>query len=256
MTPAARHRYVAVLGSCCTVDPIRVRRNEDAYGAKIRLLWYQGRTSFVSMTTKRLEPSEFRLTQERDKAAAGDWGVAMALDEVAKRHRVRLAEVITMADALVVDTVSAFVFPYLTDPDSGRCFLRSREWRRYVSPLLDMDEKMLWQFPIQRSLRGMQEVLAALYERQPSLRVIFHFPRPCFNDGVHFADAHIARNIAYYDRYNERLYRAATRIFPRVSAVSCGCERADPHHYNGPHPHHYDENYMNVFRKELERLVE
>jgi hypothetical protein len=255
MTAVTRHKYIVVLGSCCTADPIRTKNLEDVRGAKLRLLWYQGRTSLLSMMSRGLESSEFTYTKEREKATSVSWGLTMVADELEKRHQSRLAEVIGMSDALIFDTVSAFVFPYLIARPGDRYFLRSKEWERYVVLLTDFEQKRLWEVPVQLSVVALREVLEPLYERQPGLRVIFHLPRPCFNDGISFADPQLAANVNYYHEYNERLYVEASRAFPRVSVVSCGGERADPSHYNGPHPFQYDESYMDAFRKEVERLL-
>lgn len=256
MTADSRHKYVVVLGSCCSADPIRTKNLEDIRGAKLRLLWYQGRTSLLGMGSSGLDSNEFTYTSERENATAVNWGLAMVVDEVEKRQQGRLAEVISMSDALIFDAVSAFVFPHLVARSGSRYFLRSKEWERYIVPLSGFDQRRLWEVPIQLSVNALREVIEPLYERQPDLRLIFHLPRPCFNDGITFDDPELVANVNYYHEYGERLYSEAARIFPRVSIVSCGGERGDPLHYNGPHPFHYDENYMAAFRNEIERLLE
>ncbi|HYP30024.1 MAG TPA: DUF6270 domain-containing protein [Blastocatellia bacterium] len=256
MTADPRHKYVVVLGSCCTADAIRTKNLEDIRGANLRLLWYQGRTSLLSMMSKGLESHEFTYTKQREETPKVNWGLTMVVDELEKRQQSRLSEVIGMSDALILDTVSTFVFPYLTTKPNDRYFLRSKEWERYVALLVDFEQKRLWEIPIEHSVTALREVLEPLYERQPSLRVIFHLPRPCFNDGINFEDPQLRANVNYYHQYSERLYQEASRLFPRVSVVSCGGERADPLHYNGPYPFHYDEGYMNALRKEVARLLE
>ena len=256
MTASPRHKYVVVLGSCCTADAIRTKNLDDVRGAKLRLLWYQGRTSLLSMTTGGLEPHEFAYTSEREKASPRDWGLAMVGDESAKRQQSRLLEVMGMCDALIFDIVSAFVFPYLVVGPGDRMFLQSKEWERYVILRGNFEQKRLWEIPMHLSVAALREVMEPLYERQPNLRLIFHLPRPCFNDGVTFEDPQVQTNENYYHEYGERLYREASRIFPGVSIVNCGGERADPLAYNGPFPFHYDESYMDALRKEIGRLVE
>lgn len=250
-----RHKYVVVLGSCSTADAIKVKNLEDIRGAKLRLLWYQGRTSLLSMTSGAVQPEEFAYTDECEKVPKNDWGLRMVADELGKQHQCRLAGVINMSDALIFDTVSGFGFPYFV-LSRERYFLRSEEWRRYARLLTNFEQRRLWDFPIERSVQALREVLEPLYEQQPSLRTIFHLPKPCFNDGIRFDDLRLANNIDYYYEYGERLYREASRLFPRVSVVSCGGERADPSHYMGPYPFHYDESYMDALRKEIERLLE
>jgi len=254
--PRPRHKYVVVLGSCSSADAIRAKNLEDIRGARLRLLWYQGRTSLLSMTSGVLQPDEFAYTGEREKVSKGDWGLTMVADELGKRQQGRLAGVIGMSDALIFDTVSGFGFPYFVVGPGERYFLRSEEWRHYVTLLADFEQRRLWEFPMERSEKALREVLEPLYERQPSLRTIFHLPRPCFNDGIRFDDPQLASNLDYYYKYGERLYREASRLFPRVNAVGCGGERADPFHYMGPYPFHYDESYMDALRKEIERLLE
>jgi Family of unknown function (DUF6270) len=256
MTPGPCHKYVVVFGSCCTADAIRTKNFEDIRGAKLRLLSYQGRTSLLSIMSRKLEPHEFAYTQEHEKEKRRNWGLLMVEDELEKRHQSRLIEAIGMSDALIIDTVSAFVFPYLVVRPHDRYFLRSKEWERYITLRINFEQKRLWDIPMQLSIVALRETLRPLYERQPNLRVIFHLPRPCFNDGVSFEDPELTANADYYNEYGERLYREASRIFPRVSVINCGGERADPFRYNGPHPFHYDENYMNALRKEIERLLE
>jgi Family of unknown function (DUF6270) len=257
MTAASslRHKYVVVLGSCSSADALRVKNLEDIRGARLRLLWYQGRTSLLSMTSEAVRPEEFAYTDEGEQVPKNDWKLTMVADELGKRQQVRLAGVINMSDALIFDTISGFGFPYFVLPGE-RYFLRSEEWRRYVTLLTNFKQHRLWDFPIERSEKALREVLEPLYNKQPNLRTIFHLPKPCFNDGIRFDDQHLVANIDYYYRYGERLYREASRLFPRVSIVSCGGERADPLHYMGPYPFHYDESYMDALRKEIERLLE
>ncbi len=255
MTAIARHKYIVVLGSCCTADAIRAENLEDIRGARLRLLWYQGRTSLVSMTTGGLEPHEFTYASECEQETKMNWGLSMVSDELKKRQQARLLEVIGMSDALIIDTVSAFVFPYLI-ASHGRYFLQSTEWDRYVVPRIEFEQTRLWEIPIQLSVVAARQVLEALYDQQPSLRVIFHLPRPCFNDGVRFEDPEVTANVDYYTEYSERLYSEEARAFPRVNVVSCGGEIADPFRYNGPYPFHYHESYMDALRREIERLME
>jgi hypothetical protein len=255
MTAIARHKYVVVLGSCCTADAIRAENLEDIRGAKLRLLWYQGRTSLASMTSKGLEPHEFTYASECEQETKASWGLTMVRDELEKRQQGRLLEVIGMSDAIIIDTVSAFVFPYLVASDD-RYFLRSKEWERYVVPRIEFEQKRLWEIPIKLSIIALRKLLEPLYEQQPGLRVIFHLPRPCFNDGVGFDDPEVTANVDYYAEYNERLYSETARAFPRVCVVSCGGEIADPLRYNGPYPFHYHESYMDALRREIERLLE
>jgi hypothetical protein len=256
MVTNPRHKYVVVLGSCSTADAIRTKNFEDIRGSKLRLLWYQGRTSLLSMRGRGLEPHEFAYTEEREKSTGVNWGLEMIRDEVEKRQQSRLSEVIDMSDALILDTVSAFMFPYLIASPNDRWFLRSREWERYVMLLINFEQVRLWDIPIQLSVIALREVLGLLYERQPSLRLIFHLPHPCFNDGISFQDPCLTANVNYYYEYNERIFSEASRAFPRVSVVNCGGERADPDHYSGPNPFHYDKSYMNALRKELESILE
>ena len=115
---------------------------------------------------------------------------------------------------------------------------------------------LAWEFPMQLSCNALRNALEPLYELKPTLRVIFHVPKPCFNDGIAFDDPQVAANANFYSRYGEQLYCEAFKTFPRVSIVSCGGERADPMHYIGPYPFHYDESYMAAVRKEIERLLE
>jgi Family of unknown function (DUF6270) len=255
MTAIPRHKYIVVLGSCCTADAIRPKDFEDIRGAKLRLLWYQGRTSLFTMTTGAAEPGEFTFTKESGQTTTVDWGLTMVKDELEKRQQSRLAGVIGMSDALILDMVSAWTFPYLAVQPGDRYFLQSEEWARYVA-LANFERKRVWDFPIERSCVALREVLEPLYERQPSLRLIFHLPRPCFNDGVRFADPELAAHVDFYHEYGERLYSEASRLFPRVSIISCGGEQADPNHYHGPFPFHYGESYMNALRKDIERLLE
>jgi hypothetical protein len=256
MTATARHKYVVVLGSCCTADAIRPKNFEDIRGAKLRLLWYQGRTSLFSMRTRGAQSGEYALTKESEQATEVDWGLTMVRDELEKRQQNRLAGVIEMSDAILIDVVSAWTFPYLVVQPDERYFLQSEEWVRYVEMRAKFERKRLWDFPVDLSVVALREVLEPLYERQPNLRLIFHLPRPCFNDGVAFKDPELTANIDVYHEYGERLYSEASKLFPDVSTVSCGGEQADPSHYHGPFPFHYGESYMNALRKEIERLLE
>lgn len=249
------HKYVVVFGSCCTADAIRTKDLEEVQGARLRLLSYHGRTAPLSILTGKLEQDEFTYTAECGKAAGNNWGLAMVKDELEKQHRARMAGVMGMSDALLMDTVSAFTFPYVIASAGNRYFLRSKEWERYVQLRIHYGQKWLWEFPMEPSVTALRTVLESLYEQQPNLRLLFHFPRPCFNDGVTFEDSQLTANVDYYHRYNERLYDETSRTFPRVSVIACGGERADPLHYNYPFPFHYDETYMNALRLEIERLL-
>jgi hypothetical protein len=251
----AFHKYVVVFGSCCTADAIRTKNLEEVHGAKLRLLSYHGRTAPVSILTGNLKPDEFIYTEECGKAVGTNWGLSMVKDELEKQHYNRLVQIMSMSDALLMDTVSAFTFPYLITGSDNRCFLRSKEWERYVELRIRCGQKWLWEFPMELSVTALRTVLESLYAQQPNLRLLFHFPRPCFNDGVTFEDPQLTTNLDYYHRYNERLYDEAARAFPRVSVIACGGERADPLHYNYPFPFHYDESYMNALRLEIERLL-
>lgn len=252
---ALRHKYVVVFGSCCTADAIRPQKFDDLRESEVRLLWYQGRSSLVSMITPGLAADEFDFAEGKPADVPLEWSHAMVVDELFKRQRARLDEVIAMSDALVIDAVSAFVFPYLIVDRGERCFLRSKEWQRHVVARVPAVQKRLWELPIEQSVTALRSVLEPLYERQPNLRLIFHAPTPCFNDGVDFDEATVRAHVPFYERYTQRLYEEACRMFPRVAAVACGGEIADPNHYNGPHPFHYAEGYMKALRIELARLL-
>lgn len=256
MSAEPRHKYVVVLGSCCTADALRPKDFDDLRDANLRLLWYQGRTSPLSMRTRGLEPHEFTCRDGQEDQKRVDWGLTMALDETKKRQHDRLRGVIGMGDALILDIVSWFAFPYLVVNPGERYFLQSKEWERHIDLLAGFERKWLWEVPLELSLASLRETLTALYERQPSLRVIFHLPRPCFNDGVSFEDPQVAANVGFYHQYGERLYDEAARSFPRVSIVACGGERADPLHPNGAFPFHFEESYMSALRNEIRRLLD
>src|SRR5262245_9405072 len=145
MTANPSHKYVIVLGSCCTADAIRTRNFEDIRGAKLRLLSYQGRTSLLSLISGKLNPHEFTYTKERENVTGRDWGLSMVEDEVEKRHQSRLVEVIGMCDAIILDTVSSFVFPHLITQPNDRYFLRSKEWVRYITLRTNFEQKRLWE---------------------------------------------------------------------------------------------------------------
>jgi len=179
----------------------------------------------------------------------------MVTDEISKRQHTRLLDVIGMSDALIVDLVSAFVFPYVVDRRSGRYFLKSKEWERYVVTRGPFEQQWLWDVPIERSVEAMRTLLDSLYTRQPALQVIFHLPRPCFNDGVTFDTPEIAVHVDYYQGYSQLLYREAVETFPRVAAISCGGEQADPAHINGPSPFHYTIRYTEGIRNDLARIL-
>lgn len=256
MSAEPRHKYVVVLGSCCTADALRPRDFGDLGDANLRLLWYQGRTSPLSMRTAGLEPHEFVCRDGVEAEKRVDWGLTMALDESRKRQHERLLEVIGMSDALILDIVSWFAFPYLVVSPGERYFLRSKEWERHIDLLASHERRWLWEVPVELSLSSLRSTLATLYEHQPGLRVIFHLPRPCFNDGVGFEDPEVAAHVGFYHLYGERLHEEAARSFPRVSVVACGGERADPLHPNGPFPFHFEESYMRALRHEIRRLLE
>lgn len=208
------------------------------------------------MATGKLDPSEFTYASEAKDAPKRCWELGMVADELEKRQLQRLIEVIKMSDALILDFVSAFGFPYVVVQPDERCFLRSNDWRRYVVLQKKYEQKRLWEFPLQLSLSALQKMLGALYELNPVLRVIFHVPKPRFNDGIVFDDPELAANAGFYSSYGEQLYREASRSFPGVGIIDCGGERADPSHYIGQYPFHYDESYMAAVRKEIERLLE
>jgi hypothetical protein len=228
---------------------------EDIRGAKLRLLWYQGRTSLLSMATDSIHSSEFVVAKAESQAAAQEWGRVMVLDELHKRQHQRLLETVHMTDAIVLDVVSAFLFPLLVLDPGSRCFLRSAEWDLYVSLSAPSVQKRLWDFPLQLSVDSLQALMTPLYHLQPALRLLFHLPRPCFDDGVTFDDLELIRNLDYYHYYGKQLYLAACRMFPRVDLINCGGEQADPAPYNGRNPFHYTESYRILLRKEIERLI-
>lgn len=255
-----RHKYVVVFGTCCTADAIRPKDFADIRGSRLRLLWYQGRSSLLSMGTPALEAHEFTLRSEPRAGAQAeaevDWNRTMAVDEATKRQHARLSEVIGMSDGLVFDVVSAFAFPYLVVAPGGRLFLESKDWQAHIDLLAPFERRRLWDFPTESSVAVLRQLLTTLYEEQPDLRVVFHLPRPCFNDGVAFEDPQLGPNIDFYFEYGERLYEETARAFPRVRVVDCGGERADPLHPNGQFPFHFAEGYMDALRKEIVRLLE
>lgn len=251
-----KHKYVAVLGSCCTGDAIEATSFEAVAAAKLRLLLFQGRTSFLSMASDRLFPEEFEYTRSWQEASKLHWGVRMVTDEVTNNHQHRLADVISLTDALIIDNVSAFVFPMLYIPVGERYFLKSWEWEQFILPRVELQQIPLWDIPINLSLNRLRQVLGCLYEKQPNLSVIFHFPPPCFNDEVRFDNPAVTANIDFYRLYCDRLYAEAARYFPKVSAVSLSSARADPLHRNGPHPFRYEKSYLNLVRQEMERILD
>lgn len=255
MAALLRHHYLVVLGSCCTADALRAKDFDDIAGSRLRLLSYQGRTSLLSMATPGLEAEEYGMKGEREDAQVINWGLTMAVDEAAKRQLDRLLKVVAMADAVVFDSVSGFGYPYLVVEPGGRLFIESEEWQRYIGLHASASRRWLWEMPLEQSLLALRRVMTPLYERQPALQLIFHFPRPCFNDGIAFAAPELARQVDFYFRYGEALYEEARRFLPRVSWVGCGGEVADPNHPNGAFPFHYGEAYMETLRRELERLL-
>ena len=252
MTAAPRHKYVIVFGSCCTADAIRPQQLDDIPGGSIRLLWYQGRTSLATVTTAPLHSSEFRYDGPPESPA--EWGATMAIDEALKRQQGRMRDVVNMADAIIVDTVSAFCFPYLAVPD-GRRFLRSKEWDQHVTVFAPASDTWLWRLPMELSLTGLRDLFAPMFDLQPALRLVFHFPQPCFNDDVKFWHEPVLEQVDFYQRYNDQLFEAANRLFPRVHAIALRGEHADPLHYSGPFPFHYVPAYMTALRTEIEHLV-
>jgi hypothetical protein len=250
---SATHKYVAVLGSCCTGDAVGAATFEVISAARLRLLLFQGRTSFLSLASAGLSPEEFDVSEDAADLRL-DWGARMAADEAAKRHLDRLGEIIGITDALIVDHVSAFVFPLLVDR-LGRCFVKSWEWERFIRPHVALDEQRLWQVPLARSVEAQREVLGRLYALQPNLAVVFHLPWPRFNDGVAFTDPAVAAHLDFYEAYGAALADDARRQFPRVSVFSPETGRADRHHQNGPHPFRFDREYLETARRELESIL-
>jgi hypothetical protein len=251
-----KHKYVAVLGSCCTADAIEATSFEAVATAKLRLVLFQGRTTFLSMASEGFSPEEFEYTSEWQEAPKLEWGARMVACEITKSHRYHLAEVISLTDALIIDHVSAFTFPTLYTQIGERYFLKSWELEKYILPRIKLRQAPLWHIPISLSLNGLRQVLGSLYECQPNLSVIFHIPDPCFNDGVGFSDPVITANINFYRQYCDRLYTVAAQHFPRVSAISLSSGRADPMHRNGPHPFRYEKAYLNLVRQEMERILD
>ena len=109
--PVSGHKYVIVLGSCCTGDALRSSSYEAIATTKLRLLLYQGRTSFPSLTSGGLANDEYSLTAEGVQALKTEWGFRMAVDEAVKQNAAAIAELVNIADALIVDHVSTFLFP-------------------------------------------------------------------------------------------------------------------------------------------------
>jgi hypothetical protein len=247
-----QHRYVTVLGSCCTGEGIASTGFHAISEAKLRLVLYQGRTSFFSMSTGPLLEHEFQYTNEAEKAPQTEWGFRMVLDETRKAHERRLSEVMRLSDALIVDNVAAFIFPALCDRSQTRFFLKSWEWEKYIMPCIALDQCALWDLPIELSLLSLRQLLGSFYTVQPSLSVIFHIPLPCFNDGIKFSDPAVMAHVDYYEEYCDRTFEEACHNFPRVSAVSPSSAQADPTHPSGPNPFRFEKSYSNWLRKEVE----
>jgi hypothetical protein len=249
------HKYIAVLGSCCTGDAVGATSFDTIATAKLRQVLYQGRTSFLSMATPGLLPEEFEFTENAQAVSRLDWGNRMAADEATKKHQQKVVEAMGLADALVIDNVTAFVFPMLADRSHARYFIQSWEWEKFISPRIDLRPSPLWDIPIERSLKALREMLGLFYEKQPALSVVFHVPEPCFNDGVKFEDPSLELNIDFYRHYCLRIYDEATRHFPRVSAISPPNPSADPVHPSGAHPFRYEKSYLDSVRLEIERIL-
>lgn len=250
-----QHKYVAVLGSCCTGDAIGATDFKTVATARLRLLLYQGRTTFFSMLGCGLLPQEFECTPAGLNAPKLEWGFRMTIDEAHKNHYRRLEEVIGLSDALIIDHVSAFMFPSLVDRSQGRYFLKSWEWERYILPRIDLQQVWLWELPMETSIGAVRQVLGGMYEKQPKLTVIFHQPVPCFNDNVGFADPAITTHVDYYRQYCDRIYDEACRCFPRVRAVSPPSPRADPLHASGAHPFRFEKKYLELIRQQIECIL-
>jgi hypothetical protein len=253
-TPPKPHRYLVILGSCCTADGLRETTFEAVATSTLRLLLYQGRTSFLGLTTGAMREDEFAYTEEASAALGTEWGLRMAMDEVTKRHRCAIDQVIGMCDALLVDNVSAFTFPSLVDGE-GRVFLKSWEWERYVVPKVPLKEKAFWELSTTAMLAAARESLQSWFERRPQLTLVFHFPEPSFDDGVDFASPGMRQHLDCYRRFNERLHDEACRAFPRVAVLTVPTARADPHHHNGPHPFHFEKSYGHAVKEALARVL-
>jgi hypothetical protein len=223
--------------------------------ADLRLLYYQDRSSWPSMDSPALRADEFDL----QPAASGDnpdhWGAKMALDEALKRHLRRALRDVEFTDVVLMDIVSAFVFPHLLDSGSERVFLESWEWVRYIRPRFALQRKWLWELPVNEFLAHGTRVLEALFIQRPDLKVIFHVARPCFNDGVRFGDPQLAAHVEFFCVLSERVASTFCRRFQRFQAVSPPDPRADPRHGGSMGPFAYDASYLAGLHHEIVRLI-
>lgn len=256
-TPAGHARapkYVGVLGACCTADAVRPKVAAAA-SADLRLLYYQDRTSWLSMSTAPLDAADFELIEATDHSAEAQWRVRMALDEVLKRHTSRMLRDIEHTDVLLMDAVSAFVFPHLVDAGSQRVFVESLEWQRHIKVRIPLCKRRLWDFPIEHCLDKGRQMLAELYARRPRLRVIFHVAQPCFNDAVDFEDCELAAHVEFFALLNERIVSAFAGCFPGFQALRPAQPRADPQHPGGKHPFGYDAASLQRLHRQIAELI-
>jgi hypothetical protein len=247
------YRYVAVLGSCCTADALVPRMMEDLGGTPFRVVSYRGRTSFASMVSPPLEPNEFSLKELIQ--SSDQWAYRMVADEAAKTHIARLTEIAPLADALIIDHISAFIFPVQASDDERKLFLMSWEWERYVEAPGLTHTRRLWEVPLQRTVVGACEELAMLHRRNPHVKFLFHHPAPSFANGVQFADVETARRVGFYQQFCAAILDAARTQFANVAVLECEPGIADPNHHNGPNPFHFTSRYADALRREVSRCL-
>ena len=248
------HRYVAVLGSPCTGD-IFLKEGETFSRTRLRLVLFQGRTSFPSMVSPGLQPEEYALAGGAGATPRMQWCLRMLRDEIDKAHVKRLRGAAKLIDGLVIDNISAFEFPHAMTAEQ-RVFLRSNDWATNVTARVKLKERYLWECEIGLSVAALSQFLDSMLELNPSLAILFHCPRPMFNDGITFDDERVTGNVDFYREYCDRLYEAAVSRCPKVAVLpQRAAILADPSHSNGANPFHFEETYSTGARLDVERIL-
>jgi hypothetical protein len=243
--------YISILGSCCTADAFRGDGWAAFADAGLRVHAYEGRTGIISLLTPGLREEEFEHTARFRPDVARSWGYRMARDELLKNHLARLERNLETADALIVDVVAMFNFAHLFLRGDARVFLESWECGMYFRVKPAADRLWLWEIPYELSRDGVRRCLALLLARRPGLRVIFHVPPVCLNDGVRFKEWRLNERVDFYYGYSERLAEDAVRGVPHgvVLQPPRTVWAADPSHPYGRHPFHYRADYYAAFRR-------
>lgn len=258
-----RSLYVSIIGSCATADCFRTDGWPTFSDTAFRVQLYEGRTDFRTIWSPGFAAEDLAASGEEPDGAGEEWGLRMTCDQLLRRQWPRMRRAMPLTDVLIFDMVSSFTFPLIRHLGGGgvdgdeRVGLATWELNRYRRLLPEVEQTWLWDTSPEIMWEALSSGLKRMLALQAEMRIVFHVPPLCLNDGIAFDEPALTAQAGCFAALNADLSRRALAEFPQLSVLELpnGEPWGDPHHPYSAHPFHYRLDYYREARIQLKRLL-